>query len=163
MSYFWNRKRRGLAPRIHYVCAGFTIPELIIVLGIIAALAVLTIPLGVNFYREQLLDETAQDILLALRRAQNQAVTQRSDSKFGINFSAEPGVYILFQGDSYATRLQAADEKFYRPLGVSVFGISEVVFEKLSGQPNTFGVVTVSSLGNSKQININAQGKIERQ
>ena len=142
---------------------GFTFTEIIMVLGIIAVLALLTAPLGINFYREQMLDEATYDILLALRRAQNQAISQRADSRFGLNFSAEPSAYILFQGDTYATRNVAADERFYLPFGISVLGISEVVFGNLNGVPNWNGVITVSALGNSAQININVQGKIERQ
>ncbi len=142
---------------------GFTIAELGIALGMVVVIAVLTVPFGIIFYRDQILDETAQDILIALRRSQSQAITQREDSRFGINFSTETDAYVLFQGNSYITRMPAADEKFYLPFGFSLSGIGEVVFENLSGLPNTTGNITVSFLGNNKQININTQGKIERQ
>ncbi|MEW5908096.1 MAG: hypothetical protein AB1643_02870 [Patescibacteria group bacterium] len=139
---------------------GFTLVELLIILTLIIVIFSLTIPLGINFYKNQTLDEVATDILSNLRKAHNKAVFQKNDSAFGIKFF--PDSYILFQGNNFSSRIQDEDENFSLPYSINVNGISEIVFSKLSGT-TTAGALIISSGSNSKTININEQGKVDIQ
>jgi type II secretory pathway pseudopilin PulG len=140
---------------------GFTLIELLIVIGASIAIAALTIPVGVNFYTTQVLDETTSDALALFRRAREQAVFQKNDSAFGIKVFS--GSYTIFQGSSYASRVQGEDENFTVAAGVTMGGIDEIVFAKRMGIPSTTGTVTITSGSNTRSLGINTQGKIERQ
>lgn len=140
----------------------FTLIELLLVIAGIAALGALTAPIGVRFLQGQILDETANGILETLRRSQNSAIYQKNDSAFGVAFF--PGNYVLFQGNSYASRAASADEIFELGGNTSVSGITEVVFSKLTGLPSVSGILTInlSSISDSRNISISPEGKIEK-
>lgn len=140
---------------------GFTLLELLLVIGVAIFIAAFTIPIGFRFFQTQTLDETTDNILGTLRRAQNQAIFQKNDSAFGVKFL--PGSYVLFQGNSYAERNQSEDESFTLAGGITISGINEVVFAKLTGRPNTSGTLTIMFSDDSRRLNINAQGKVEKQ
>lgn len=140
---------------------GFTMLELLLVIAAAILIATFTIPVGIRFFQTQSLDEAASGILETLRRAQNQAAFQKNDSAFGVKFLS--GSYVLFQGGSYAGRTQSEDENFTLSGSITTSGIDEVVFAKLTGIPNTTGALTITSGDDTQTLNINAQGKIEKQ
>lgn len=139
---------------------GFTLIELLIVIIVALILVGLTIPIGLNFYNNQVLDETADSILSILRRAHGQAVFQKNDSAFGVKFLED--YYVLFQGDSYALRVQSQDEIFNLPLGFNLSGFDEFVFSKHQGT-TTAGIIIINTRNNTQIINVNYYGKIERE
>ena len=141
--------------------AGFTILELLLVMAAAILIAAFTIPVGIRFFQTQSLDETTMSIFSTLRRAENQAIFQKNDSAFGVKFLSVS--YVLFQGSSYSGRTQSEDESFILSGGITTSGIDEVVFAKLTGIPNITGTLTITSGSDSQTININAQGKIEKQ
>ncbi|MBI5306342.1 type II secretion system protein [Candidatus Wolfebacteria bacterium] len=141
---------------------GFTLIELLLIMASISLLGALTVPLSVRFLQGQILDETANGILETLRRAQNSAIYQKNDSAYGVAFF--PGYYVLFQGNSYSSRIAGADEIFELGGNTSISGIVEVVFSKLAGAPSAVGVLiaSLSSVSDSRSISISAEGKIEK-
>jgi len=44
-----------------------------------------------------------------------------------------------------------------------VSGIEEVVFAKLTGSPSVTGTIAIASGSDSLSLNLNSQGKVERQ
>jgi len=140
---------------------GFTLLELLLVITAAVLVAAFTIPTGIRFFQIQLLDEATSDILGVVRRAQSQAVFQKNDSVFGVRFL--PSSYVLFQGSSYALRVQSEDETFSLGGGITATGVDEVVFGKLTGLPNATSTITITSGSDMQTLDINSQGKIERQ
>jgi len=140
---------------------GFTLIELLLVIGIVVTLSVLTVPIGIRFYQSQILEDTSENILITLRRAHMQAVSQKNDSSFGVKFY--PDSYILFQGDSYDLRDQSEDEIFNLTSGVSIDGSDEISFSKLEGLSGSNVNLSVSLYNKSQNINVNEQGKVEKQ
>jgi prepilin-type N-terminal cleavage/methylation domain-containing protein len=140
---------------------GFTLIELFMVMLLVLVIAFLTIPIGVGFFQTQTLDEASSGVIETLRRAQSQSVFQKNDSAFGVKLLS--GSYVLFQGTTYATRTQSEDESFSFATGITTSGIDEVVFSKQNGTPNTTGTITLTIGSNNLIIDINAQGKVERQ
>ncbi|MDO8663472.1 MAG: prepilin-type N-terminal cleavage/methylation domain-containing protein [Candidatus Wildermuthbacteria bacterium] len=136
----------------------FTLFEILIVLGILAILASLTLPMGLEFYRSQQLEASSQGIVQALRKVQFQAISQERDSSFGVYLAGHN--YILFQGNSYASRDSGYDEVSDIPQILNVSGLAEAVFSKLEGIPNATGDIILASGGNTVKININAVGRI---
>ncbi len=140
---------------------GFTLVELIVVIGAAILIAAFTMPVGFRFFQTQRLDEATMNILWTIRRANNQAISQKNDRAYGVKFL--PGLYTLFQGDSYALRVLSYDENFDLPVGISVTGIDEVSFSKLNGTPSFIGAFSVNSGSDSQSVNVNVYGKIEKE
>lgn len=135
---------------------GFTLAEVLIVIIIVAIILVLVLPLGVGFYRTQQLDTTVEEVIQALRRAQSNAMAVDGDVTWGVYFTS--GQYSLFKGASYATR---TDEEVFDTLDDIAFGgISEIVFTKLTGLPDSTGNITLTLDAEVETISINSVGRI---
>ena len=137
---------------------GFTLVELLMVLGILALLIVVSLPLTVNFYKTRQLDVHEQGIVQALRRAQLKAMSIERNSAFGVYLTSTQ--YVLFKGSSYAARDTSYDEVFDLSGNLSVSGLSEIVFSKLNGTTTDTGTITLSIDDKTESININEMGRI---
>jgi len=142
---------------------GFTLLEILLVIGIISILLVFTVPIGLDFYKSQQLETQTQSIIQALRRAQLKAMAVELDSSFGVYFGVSN--YTLFKGNSYLdlSRDVRYDEIFDLPEIIDLSGLSEVVFSKFEGKPNITGSIVLSSDSDIKTININQVGRINLQ
>jgi len=136
----------------------FTLLEILLVIGIISALLVAIIPMGLDFYKNQELSTQIQFLIQTLRRAQSKAMSIELDSPFGVRVNTQN--YVLFKGTSYLTRDTPYDEVFDLPQIINSSGLSEVVFSKLEGKPNVTGNITLSSNNKSRTININDFGTV---
>ena len=114
---------------------GFTIVELVLVMGIVVILAVIgTLSLR-NFRDFQELDSGVRELVVHLRDAQQRAITQEDASPWGIFFmdSAEGDYYDLFKGVSYVSAIEhVALESFLE--FVSPLETTIVRFERISGK-----------------------------
>lgn len=126
-------------------------------IGIVAVTTSVTIPVYRNYQiRSELMDATEQ-VLTAMRGAQLRARAGETAGTWGVQ--TEQGV--LFQGDSFAERDPAHDERYPIPASVTVSGLTEVVFLPLSGVPVQSGeVVLVASNGDSRTIAVGDQGTV---
>ena len=113
---------------------GFTIMEILIVIALIAIFLGLTVPFGMDFYRQQVLEEVAAEISNTLKTAQSYAQTGRGSSSWGVRFFEEE--FVLFMGNNFSERDETRDRVFDFPSGINVPGeIEEVVFEIGTGYP----------------------------
>ena len=117
--------------------------EILIVISLMVIFTALTVPFGVSFYRRQILGEQTATLANNLKVAQSHAQTAKNDSSWGIKFYPEDqectNCYILFQGVSYNLRSEADkvfDKVFTISSGVLLEGVSEIVFEKGTGEPS---------------------------
>jgi prepilin-type N-terminal cleavage/methylation domain-containing protein len=140
---------------------GFTLIELIVVIAVVLVIVGAVVPVGLSFYRSQVVDETAHDVLVALRKAQMLAMLQKNDSSFGVALLADR--FVLFQGASYAARVQSEDTETFLSSIVTFSGMSEVVFSKMTGDTATPGAVVVSSGTDTITLYVASIGKIEIQ
>ena len=120
-------------------CSGFTLLEIMIVIGLMVIFAVLTIPYGMNFYQSRILEEETRAVSNILARAQSHAMAGKEDSDWGIRFYHNEAKYVLFKGSRYNQRDTAFDQEFVLPPGTETEGIVEVVFEIHTGNSNVFG------------------------
>jgi len=112
---------------------GFTLIEILLVVGILMILAILTLPITFDFYRSQQLNTYAQELTQTLRRAQLKAMSVESGSSFGVYLTDDN--YTLFKGSSFENRDLQYDEVFDLPQIITISGIKEVVFLKFEGIP----------------------------
>lgn len=138
----------------------FTLIEILLVIGLLAVLVSLTLPLSLSFYKSQQLDSHTQDLIQVLRRAQLKAMTAEADSSFGVYFDEEQNKYILFRGDLFDPAAPD-NEEFSLPQIVTInTQFSEIIFSKLEGRPNVFGNIVLDSDGERRVININKLGRV---
>lgn len=139
---------------------GFTIVELLLVIGIILIVAAFTLPGSALFLRRQQLNDTVYEFTNALERAHLQAMFDKNGSAFGVRVLSDS--YVLFEGSSYAARNTDNDEIFPLSSSVSITGLSEIVFAELTGIPDATGTITISDSGNGgTDIIVNAHGILE--
>jgi prepilin-type N-terminal cleavage/methylation domain-containing protein len=114
---------------------GFTLLEILLVIGIISILLVFIVPISLDFYKSQQLETQTQSVIQTLRRAQSKATVVELDSSFGVYFGTSN--YTLFKGSSYfdSGRDSQYDEIFDFPEIINIGGLDEIVFLKSEGVP----------------------------
>ncbi len=141
---------------------GFTLIELIIVVGLVIMLSSLTLPVGFNFFQESTLRDQARNLESSLRKAQAVAISGRGDANAGIKIAENS--YIIFEGSSYENRRSSLDIIIPFSISISPGGNDEIVFEKTTGKlflPTEEALITLTFGTHVREISINSQGKIE--
>jgi hypothetical protein len=101
------------------------------------------IPTGIRMYQTQVMYETADSLGASLRRAQAYAYAGRHGASFGLFISGSS--YVLFEGESYASRNTDFDEQFSIPSSIEVAGMEEIVFAAASGAPSATGTIRLEN------------------
>ncbi len=139
---------------------GFTLIEMLLSVAIIGMLGLISIPVYQSLQVRNDADLMAQTIAHNLRRAELLSAGGVGDNSWGIYIASS--TMILFQGPTYSGRDSSFDEITNIPASLFVFGLSTIIFEKYSGNPQSVGAIFVSSTaGDVKTININNKGMIE--
>ncbi|OGZ22564.1 MAG: hypothetical protein A3A08_01535 [Candidatus Nealsonbacteria bacterium RIFCSPLOWO2_01_FULL_41_9] len=118
----------------------FTLIEILIVVGILAVLIGLSVPIFGLFQKTSGLNNSAQEIAGFLRLAQNKTLSLEQGGQWGIYFLTltSPQQYILFKGSSFSLRDSSFDQVQNLPKSVEIFQVNlagqEVVFEKVTGR-----------------------------
>ena len=145
---------------------GFTIIELLLVLGIMSILTTILLNSFVSFGREQGLSKDASLVIEVLRQAQSNTLNSKNSNQFGVHFSTNS--LILFTGSVYSPG--ASTNEIYNfnadiRLSSAVLngGGVDVVFAKLSGGTDNDGTITLvsQSTGATKVIRVYKTGLIE--
>ncbi len=139
--------------------SGFTLIEMLLVIAIIAIISGISIPVYQSFQVRNDLDIATASIVQSLRRAAVLSQAVDNDTSWGVYVTS--GSLTLFKGTSYATRDSNFDELFDIPLTITPSGVSEIVFTKFTGLPQTTGTITLTSNTNeTRTITINAKGMV---
>jgi Tfp pilus assembly protein FimT len=149
---------------------GFTFIEILIIIGIITTIAAFSVPMTVDFYNTQIMKSTSDEIFSALKKAQAYSLYRRNDESFGVAFedSEDDNFYVLFDGNYIKSLLD--DDDVYNLQGITVdfadlLGApveTEVIsFEKGTGLPSDFVVITLTKGVISQDISICESGLIE--
>lgn len=135
---------------------GFTLIELILVVGIISTVAALGLPIYAQFQVETQFDTTTTEIVQTLRRARQQTTAGEQDTTWGVTFTSSS--YTLYaSGDS------SFDEVYTLPGSLSLSGLSGVEFTQLTGKTTNTGTITITAnaINDSNTITVNAEGMID--
>jgi prepilin-type N-terminal cleavage/methylation domain-containing protein len=144
---------------------GFTLIEVIIVIGIISILGGLSLFIDLNSYRGDAFRAERAALVTALQTARADALNNINENRHGVAIhpSGYNG-YIIFEGDSYASSTHLLDEKMESSYSVDISSTSpsEIVFDQLSGNANYDGNIVLidPARQSSTTISINHEGKI---
>jgi prepilin-type N-terminal cleavage/methylation domain-containing protein len=152
---------------------GFTLTELLIVIGITLILAMAAIPIYGSLQVQSQLNENTTQIVQALRTARERSVARLNDAPHGVYLDVVASAkdkYILYQGSSYATRNASYDREVILddPLIIvnSSFTLTsgdiDINFSEGLGVPDNTGSFILShEVSGSKNISVNSLGKTE--
>lgn len=157
----WSHRRQGYGGQARVKCfsKGFTLIEVLLVMMLIGLLAGIGIPVYHALQTRNDLDIAATAAAQNLRRAQILAQAVDGDAMWGLRL--DPGSIVVFKGSSFATRDPGYDETFTIGGTIALSGLSEVVFSKATGLPQTTGtIILTSSASETRTITINAKGAV---
>jgi Tfp pilus assembly major pilin PilA len=130
---------------------GFTLIEVVLIMGFIAVLAKLSIPLYRSYLIRNDLEVATEQIVQGVGRAQLLSQTGYLGSSWGFYV---PGS-VLYKGTTFASRDTAYDEVYPMPSTLSTSGLVEVSFSKIDGKPSATGSITLTAIsGESRTVNI---------
>jgi len=142
----------------HFKSEGVLLIEILVVIGILAILTGIGLPIGFNIYRQYILSSEQKLFLSVLRRAESLAMANSYQSGFGV--AIQPGQLVIFKGSAFTDRDASFDEVYLRSASVNATGTMEIAFAQISGSPVAPASITLSSASQSKTIIINAHGMI---
>ena len=137
---------------------GFTLIEMTISVGILIVIMGLGLFLSMDFYRSYAFLTERNMVISILQKARSNAMANINEKPHGVYF--EPNNYVLFEGENYAA---SANKIFFESSSaISHSGISEVVFEQLSGKANVSGgdLILKDNIRSDIIISINYEGRI---
>lgn len=143
---------------------GFSLLEVLIVIGIIAILSVIGTGYYRGFFKNVELDLSAKTIISDLRQARAKAMAGEDGLKWGIHFiNGASDSYELFStaadyaaGAVKTTTFLQGTVIFTNPAEAAVL---DIIFEKITGT-TAASAVTISSEGDTKTITITSQGNV---
>jgi prepilin-type N-terminal cleavage/methylation domain-containing protein len=146
---------------------GFTLIEILIVVGLLGILfAFVSTPL-VSFYRKVVFQGTTENIMAMMDEARKSTLSSYNSSQYGVHF--EPTSATLFTGATYVVG-DSTNDVYELSNAIEISDItfngggSDIVFERITGETNEYGSITITSLVNStseKTINIFQSGLVE--
>lgn len=137
---------------------GFSLLEVLLSIAVVAILAGLSLPVARTMLTKNDLDIATVTATQTLRRAQ--ILSQAVDGDISWGVKVQSGSITLFKGTSYSTRDSNFDEVFDNPTTINISGITEVVYAKFTGLPQTTGVAILATADDSKTVTINEKGTI---
>ena len=155
---------------------GFTIVELLVVIGISVILAAAAAPLYGGLQVTAQLNDNTSLIVQTLRTARERSIAGFNNSRHGVYFDNNIGGvsnYILYQGNSFATRQTSYDRQtvfdaalitsstnFVLTNGTDI----DVNFSKSAGVPNNIGTLRlIHNVNGGRNILLNSIGKVEEE
>ena len=139
---------------------GFTLLEILLSVAAITIISGMSIPVYQSFQVKDALDIAVVSTAQSLRRAQNLSFASDGDSSWGTKIAS--GSITVFKGASFDSREASFDEVFDVPTSISPSGVGEIVFNKLTGEPQTVGaIVFTSSINETATLTINGKGMVD--
>lgn len=146
---------------------GFTLIEILIVIGLIASLAMITVPVYDNWGLKTSINEAEYNIIEALRLAQEKSIANDLNFSWGVHFSGNH--IIVFKGNVFSSDDQDNISYKFDSEAVTAttdFG-DDLLFSKYIGIPSAIGETAIGKItirldGDDKKIiNVNGLGMSE--
>lgn len=155
--------------RIPRITKGFTLTELLIVIGIFAIIAAVAVPIYGNWQTMAQSDEAASAIIQNLRLAKTRSEAGLNNAPHGIYLEVNESTddtFTIYQGNSYASRNTDYDQETILASALNLtttLAGNEINFTKGLGEPSATGTITIVHEATNETIiiSINSSGVIE--
>jgi type IV fimbrial biogenesis protein FimT len=138
---------------------GFTLLEVLLAIVLIAILVGIGMPTYFTLIAKNDLDVAKNQVAQSLGRAKVLAISSDGDITWGVKILS--GNIIVFKGVNYSSRDINYDEVYGISLSVVASGLTEIVFSKMTGFPQSTGTITLTSNnGEIRNIAVNLKGTI---
>ncbi len=146
---------------------GFTLVEILVVIGIIFLLSIITFSSFSNLNKKELLDKESLKVLSIIQDARSLTLSSKNSSQYGVYFEGDKVTF--FAGDSYNPLnsdnliTDLSSQVIISSINLDGGGL-ELVFERLNGRTQQFGTVVmelVSDSSSSKTIRVFETGLSE--
>lgn len=136
----------------------FTLIEVLLVLTLFAAMGILSSVALSRTINQNAVINTRDYLKNTLNKAQTYAMTGRNNGNWGVHLGGT--TITMFQGSTFAGRTTALDENYTVNSNISISGLTDIIFTKTTGKPNSAATITITAFGNSKTINVNSEGTV---
>ena len=136
---------------------GFTILELMLVIGVLVIIVSLGFPIAFDFYKNYQLQAERDRFISLLETTRNSSMINLNQASHGVHWDNDN--FITFEGSSFATRNQSQDQNFPRAKTISVAGPNEIIFNSLSGQADS-SIFVFNNGVKSFNVYVNQEGQI---
>lgn len=147
---------------------GASVPEIILVVAILAIMVGLTYASFSNISDYNTVDKHSAVIQYQIERARQATINSKNDDNFGIRFTSS--TVNVFQGTTYTTASSVAAISI--PSGVSLqsisltSGVNTIYFQQITGEPSATGTIIFRSTkkaSTTKSITVYGTGHSEVQ
>lgn len=139
---------------------GFTLQEILLSVALVAIIAGMSLPMYRTFITRDDLDTAVTSFAYASRRAQALSFSSDGDTGWGVHVGV--GGILLFKGASYVGRDASFDEVTSIPTTITISGLTDITFAKVTGEPYATGTVSFTSQDNeTRTATINEKGTID--
>jgi type II secretory pathway pseudopilin PulG len=146
---------------------GFTLLELILVIGIIIILATASFGIYQNYVSSVQFNAAREDIISNLKMTRESAMGGMYSDNWGINYVNAGGYYkIFYTPTTFSSASTVITQPVYLPSGISftnpsvAAGSSTIIFTNTTGTTTTSSISITDSSNNSTTINITPSGTV---
>lgn len=151
-SYIINHKSR----------LGFTLIELLVAISIFLLIGTFTTNFYTGFLTQNSVSNTQDQFLGSLRKAQIYAMVGKRGSNWGVHYDSGTDKITVYSGTAWDGHTATYDENYSVNPNIIVEGVTDIIFTRITGVPNTSGTITITGNSDIKTIDINVQGVATR-
>lgn len=138
---------------------GLSFVEILLVISIFLILAASSIPLSAGFFTRNQFVSTRNELISALRTAQQNSMAAKGNQNWGVWIDASQ--IVLYQGANYVSRNAVFDQVYQIPADTTVTG-NELNFAKVNGNLSQAKTIILQNKGGeTTTLNINLFGVVD--
>lgn len=142
----------------HNKTAGFTLIEILVVMGTLALLFASSHFINLDSYSRKLLEAEHASLVSVLQKARSRSMNNVFSASHGVHIG--PAEYIIFRKHPFDPT-EKTNEEISRNPNIAITGLTEIPFEELSGEPSLTGEIVLNDGIRTKKINIIMGGLID--